>query len=292
MTGIVINREPKCYFQVVLIFGLMIGTAVWFVWQALRDLYGSLRYGLLSKATVRIITSALITAVALHFPAGCAMAQIPPFAVPTAPAGAGVPVFDAAAEATRLQQLQLEQQNTYAGSAGVWQPNQQFLDSLGALIKQQTGLSYSDPQLIQIFEQLYPGYSIQQGAPTPQDSVQTNLNTLNGTLQDAQAQAQSWQGEQTTLAGLEVDNQSAVGNLQVSQTGNEIALIRVQQQQTIRQLIMALLNSYNVNSAAAVNAQTASQLTAMALVGAPPQVLTLAPPGPPIAVISAGGQEQ
>jgi P-type conjugative transfer protein TrbJ len=193
--------------------------------------------------------------------------------------GDGVPVFDADTEATRLQQLQLEQQNTYAGNVGVWQSNQQFLDSLGALIKQQTGLSYSDAQLIQIFEQLYPGYSTQPAAPTPQDSVQTNLNTLNGTLQDAQAQAQHWPSEQTTLAGLELDNQSAFCNLQVSQTGNEIALISDQQQQTIRQLIMALLNSYNVNSAAAVNAQTGSQLTAMAIVGAPPQVLALAPPG-------------
>jgi P-type conjugative transfer protein TrbJ len=222
---------------------------------------------------------------------GLARAQIPPFPLPQAPPGSGVPVYDAAAEATRLQQLGLEQQNTYGGSAGVWQSNEQFLDSLGALIKQQTGLSYSDAQLVQIFEQLYPGYSTQLTAPTPQDSVQTNLNTLNGTLQDAQAQARSWQGEQTTLAGLELDNQSALGNLQVSQTGNEIGLLNVQQQETIRQLIMALLNSYNVNSAAAVNAQTVSQLSAMAIVGAAPQVLALAPPGPPAPVISAGGDQ-
>jgi len=232
----------------------------------------------------------VITTLIVSF-AAAALAQIPPFPFPIPPAGGGFPVFDAAAEATRLQQLQLEQQNTYAGSAGVWQPNEQFLTQLGALIKQQTGISYSDPQLIQIFEQLYPGYSSQQGAPTPLDSVQTNLNTLNGTLQDAQAQNQSYQSEQTTLAGLELDNQSALGNLQVSQTGNEIALISVQQQQTIRQLIMALLNSYNVNSAAAVNAQTASQLSAMAIIGAPPQVLTLLPPGPPAPVISSGGDQ-
>jgi hypothetical protein len=36
------------------------------------------------------------------------------------------------------------------------------------------------------------------------------LNTLN----DAQAQNQHFQGEQTTLAGLELDNQSALGTLQ------------------------------------------------------------------------------
>jgi P-type conjugative transfer protein TrbJ len=162
---------------------------------------------------------------------------------------------------------------------------------LGALIKQQTGLSYSDAQLVQIFEQLYPGYNTQLTAPTPEASVDTNLNTLNGTLQDAQAQNQSYQGEQTTLAGLELDNQTALGNLEVSQTGNEIALISVQQLQTLRQLVMALLNSYNVNAAAVVNTQTASELSAMAIVGAPAQSLALGPPAA-IPLITVGDQGQ
>jgi P-type conjugative transfer protein TrbJ len=234
----------------------------------------------------------VVLIVALFFSfAPPALAQIPQFPFPIAPGGTGAPVFDAAAEATRLQQLQLEQQNTYAGNAGVWQSNEQFLTELGALIKQQTGLSYSDAQLVQIFEQLYPGYNTQLTAPTPEASVDTNLNTLNGTLQDAQAQNQSYQGEQTTLAGLELDNQTALGNLEVSQTGNEIALISVQQLQTLRQLVMALLNSYNVNAAAVVNTQTASELSAMAIVGAPPQSLALGPPAA-IPLITVGDQGQ
>src|SRR5215831_1408629 len=115
----------------------------------------------------RIVTFALVL-VTVAFGlllTSLAHAQIPPFPFPQAqPAGGGIPVYDAAAEATRLQQLKLEDQNTYAGAAGVWQPNQAFLQQLGALIKQQTGLSYSDAQLIQIFEQLYPGYSTQMTA--------------------------------------------------------------------------------------------------------------------------------
>lgn len=232
---------------------------------------------------IALVGALLLTVGAIILTCGVAAAQIQPYPVPQVPAGGGqgIPVYDATAEMTRLQQLGLEQQNTTGGSAGIWESNEQFLNALGALITKQTGLSYSYPQLVQMFEQLYPGYNTQQQEPTPEDSVETNLNTLNGTLQDAQAQAQNWQTEQTTLAGLELDNQSALGNLQVSQTGNEIALAEVQQLQTLRQLLMALLNSQNVNSASAVNAQTGSQMTAMAMVGAPPQVLQLVPASSP-----------
>jgi P-type conjugative transfer protein TrbJ len=168
---------------------------------------------------------------------------------------------------------------TTGGDAGVWQSNEAFLNSLGALIQQQLGLSYSDPQLIQLFEQLYPGYSTQLKPPVVEDSVQTNLNTLNGTLQDAQAQSQNWPLEQDSLTDLEADNTGAGGPLQAEQTGNEIALLSVQQQQMIRQLIMALLNSYNVNSATQQQTAAASQLTAMAVMGAPPQIVGPVPMG-------------
>jgi P-type conjugative transfer protein TrbJ len=219
-----------------------------------------------------------------------ALAQFGASAVVTVP---GSVTSDAAAEASLadIDQTQLpailQQDTTTAlslttgGDSGVWQPDEQFLDSLGALIQDQLGLSYSDPQLIQIFEQLYPGYNTQLPPPTPQDSVNTNLNTLNGTLQDAQAQSQHWPPEQTQMIDLEADNAGVSGQLQTAQTGNEIGLLSVSQQREIRQLIMALLNSYNVNSAAQQQAQAASQLSAMAIIGAPPQVLALVPADAP-----------
>ncbi len=143
-------------------------------------------------------------------------------------------------------------------------------------------MSYSYSELTQQFQQLYPGYTIpSSGAPTLQQSVDVNLNTLNGALQDAQAQAQEWQTEQTTLGTLELKNQTAIGNLQVAQTGNEIALREVQQLQNLRQLMMAALNSQNVNAADSVNNQTMSQMTALAIATAPPQVLKLVPGTPP-----------
>jgi P-type conjugative transfer protein TrbJ len=105
---------------------------------------------------------------------------------------------------------------------------------------------------------------------SPLASVDTTLNTLNGALQSAQAQAQNFVAEETALATLELKNQTAIGNLQAVQTGNEIAMAQVQQIQMLRQLVMALTNSENTVAANQVNSQTQSQLAALAIIGGPP----------------------
>src|SRR5271168_4627069 len=136
-------------------------------------------------------------------------------------------VFDPSVYARQLAQLQQETaavrnlasqlqymvKNTTGGGAGVWQSNQNMLANLGGLISEQQGLSYTFQGLAQQFQQLYPGYNVTStpGALSPQASVDTTLNTLNGALQSAQAQAQNFQGEETTLRTLEVKNQTAVG---------------------------------------------------------------------------------
>src|SRR5690348_2912779 len=211
------------------------------------------------------------------------------------PALAVWPVFDATMYASQLQQLaretatvtnlanQLEYviKNTTGGGGGVWASNGSFLASLSQIIQTEEGLSYTYSELSAQFQRLYPGYATPASAPTLQQSVDVNLNTLNGALQDAQAQAAQWQTEQSTLSTLEVKNETAIGNLQVAQTGNEIALAQVQQLQNLQQLLAAMMNSQNVNAAAGVQSQTAGQMTAAAIMGAAPQVVTLSPPGPP-----------
>jgi P-type conjugative transfer protein TrbJ len=57
-----------------------------------------------------------------------------------------------------------------------------------------------------------------------------------------------------------VKNQTAIGNLQAVQTGNEIALAQIQQIQMLRQLVMAMMNSQNTAAANQLNNQTQSQL--------------------------------
>ena len=174
--------------------------------------------------------------------------------------------------ATLGQQLQYMVQNTTGGGAGVWQSNQNLLINLGNMINEQEGLSYSFQGLTQQFHQLYPGYNTATtaGVRSPQATTETTLNTLNGALASAQAQAQDFQAEQASLQGLELRNQTAAGRLQAIQVGNEIALAQVQQVQMLRQLVMAMMNSQNVASANHVNSQAQSNLAAEAFFSAPP----------------------
>ena len=184
------------------------------------------------------------------------------------------------------QQLQYAIKNTTGGGAGVWQSNQNLLTNLGDLINEQEGLSYTFQGLTQQFQQLYPGYNAAStaGVQSPQTTVDTTLNTLNGALASAQAQAQNFQAEQATLQNLELKNQTAIGNLQAVQVSNEIALAQVQQVQLLRQLVMAEMNSQNVAAANQVNSQVQSNLAAQALFSAQvsPGIQTLhANPAPP-----------
>ncbi|MGO9264362.1 MAG: hypothetical protein ACLQBA_05650, partial [Candidatus Binataceae bacterium] len=155
---------------------------------------------------------------------------------------------------------------------------------LGSLISQQEGLSYTVQGLSSQFQQLYPGFSTAStaGVQSPQATVATTLNTLNGALASAQAQANNFSTEQASLQSLELRNQTAVGNLQAAQVSNEIALAQVQQVQMLRQLVMAMMNSQNVTAASQVNSQAQSSLAAQAVLSAPVNndVLTTNEPTP------------
>jgi P-type conjugative transfer protein TrbJ len=243
-----------------------------------------------SKLNLRVLSGLLLLFVAIPLRA---RAQF---------GGGTVTVFDPSMFARQLSQLQQETaavtdlaqqlqymiKNTTGGGAGVWQSNQNLLANLGGLISEQQGLSYTFQGLAQQFQQLYPGYNVTStpGVQSPQASVDTTLNTLNGALQSAQAQAQDFQAEQTSLQTLELKNQTAIGNLQAVQTGNEIALAEVQQIQMLRQLVVALMNSQNTATANQINSQTQSQLAAQALLSAPaspgtPDFLDASPQTPP-----------
>src|SRR5258707_5242842 len=139
------------------------------------------------------------------------------------------------------QQLQYAIKNTTGGGAGVWQSNQNLLTNLGDLINQQEGLSYTFQGLTQQFQQLYPGYNATStaGVQSPQVTVETTLDTLNGALASAQAQAQNFQAEQATLQNLELKNQTAIGNLQAVQVSNEIALAQDPPNQLLPQRVIA-----------------------------------------------------
>jgi len=201
--------------------------------------------------------------------------------------GIGDEVFDPTMYASQLQQLQQETQtlvteaqqlqymikNTTGGSAGVWQSNQSMLDELGGIIQQQGGLSYSLGNLQSQFQQQFPGYTVPQN-PDQQEAtnIATTLNTLNGTLADAQSQAQNFANEQAQFAQLAGMNRSATGRLQAIQVGNEIALQQAQQIQMLRQLVVAMINAQNVTAANALNRQAAEDASTQQWLTAGPTI--------------------
>ncbi|HVB80611.1 MAG TPA: hypothetical protein VNE82_11790 [Candidatus Binataceae bacterium] len=196
-------------------------------------------------------------------------------------------VFDPSIFARQLQQLQQETQtvvteaqqlqyiikNTTGGYAGVWQSSQSMLDELGGLIQQQGGLSYSLGNLQSQFQQQFPGYAVPQN-PDQQEAqnIATTLNTLNGTLADAQSQAQNFANEQAQFTQLEGMNRTATGRLQAIQVGNEIALQQAQQIQMLRQLVVAMINAQNVTAANAINGQAAEDASVQRWLSAGPTV--------------------
>jgi len=205
--------------------------------------------------------------------------------------GVGDEVFDPTMYASQLiqlqretatvtnlaQQLQYAIKNTTGGGAGAWQSNQGILTNLGDLITEQQGLSYAFQGLQQQFSQMYPGYQTASipNVNSPQATADKTLNTLNGALASAQAQAQNFAAEQAALQNLEFKNQTAIGSLQATQISNEIALAQVQQVQMLRQLVMAMMDSLNVSAANQLNSQVESNLQAQAMFSAP------TPPGTP-----------
>jgi len=87
--------------------------------------------------------------------------------------------------------------NTTGGGAGVWQSNQNLLTNLGDLINQQEGLSYTFQGLSSSSSSSIRATTLPPtaGVQSPQNDGHTTLDTLNGALASAQAQAQNFQAE-------------------------------------------------------------------------------------------------
>jgi len=203
---------------------------------------------------------------------------------------------ETAAVQTLAAQLQYAVQNTTGGGAGLWRSNQGLLTNLGNIVAEQQGLSYTLSNLSSEFKRIFPGYVASQSgnvAPQAAQGFTSTLNTLNGTLQAAAAQAQDFQAEQATLTALEAKNQGAVGRMQAIQVGNEIALQQVQQLQMLRQLMVAMINAQNVVAANQVSQAAQAQAQQQQwLSGGPfvPYPSTWSSPNAPHAGLPAGGQ--
>lgn len=200
--------------------------------------------------------------------------------VPPAPAippvaGPGFPVFDAANTAVGAataghtgklvinseRQIALQKRNLMT-TGGCWEDTGKFLGLLDEVLQYKDGLYYLRPQPGQALDVIYPGFA-EPGEwwPLYEGWVTTSLNTLSGTLETAhyQLRPQRQFEEQLLLEELKNKTQGALGNLDVSQTGNMITLQIVEEQRKLRQMLGATMNAQNVAAAHRLTMEAAAQ---------------------------------
>lgn len=169
---------------------------------------------------------------------------------------AEVPVIDAASlqqqiqnyirEGLILEQLveqtkaQLQQLKALSGGQYQWSNAQTLLNKLGDDINKAGGLAYSSQDINARYQKLFPGYQ----APTDyqqhyQDWIKITQATLSGTLQAMSTSSQTFQNENTRLAFLQAQGQSAQGQMQAIQIGLQLASETISQLQLLRQTQMA-----------------------------------------------------
>lgn len=168
-------------------------------------------------------------------------------------AKADLPVIDFSTLFQLIQQLKvLKDQSQYIQSelqqlkAGQyqWSNVQGVINNLGSIVSQTNGISYSASNINQRFQLAYPGYQPPQDySQQYKNNATLTLNTLNGVLQSIGSSAQDFQNENTRLAFLQQQAQSAQGQTQAIQASAQIASEMVSQVQLLRQTVIAQTNA-------------------------------------------------
>lgn len=160
-------------------------------------------------------------------------------------------VVDPYAVAQLIKQLiQLKEQTQYIKQqlqvlkSGEWAKTQDLMNELGGIVNQTNGIAYSATNINQRFRESYPGYREPQDYDKQyQDNVNQTQNTLNGVLQSMGASARDFQNENSRLTFLQHQSQSAQGQTQAIQAGNQISSEMVSQIELLRQTMIAQSNA-------------------------------------------------
>ena len=187
-----------------------------------------------------------------------------------------------------------EDQELLSGLAGGFDPSQ----ALSGDLEQQVSSAGGMPLIIgnlQQYPQYWPGYTnasyVQNPAPgSPEANSMLAQGTLWGALNAGADQQQSQQIENQRLWQLEGDAGAAIGNLQVQEVGNEIALFQAQQDMKLRNAINGDLNAMLIVESNRVNKQAQDNLTSMAEVGDLSQWDPAVNPPPPDPQLPSVGQ--
>jgi len=165
----------------------------------------------------------------------------------------GLPVFDFTNMinmAMHLEQLKAQTQSLkteleqLAGNQFQWSNAQTLINNLGGIVNQTNSLAYSSDNINSQFQQAFPGYKPSQDySQQYKNNTNMTMNTLNGILQSMGTSASDFQNENTRLAFLQQQSQSAQGQTQAIQAATQIASEMVSQQQLLRQVMVAQTNA-------------------------------------------------
>lgn len=142
---------------------------------------------------------------------------------------------------TMLRNLMNSTPSELLGQAAgaLWNDNNmtQTFKNLSTIVQGGQKIAYTLQNTDQLFHNLHPGYGsafdFQNGYRNWSDNT---LNSVQNALSLMNAHASNFANEQTMIKELQTRSQSAVGQLQVLQSGNDIGVAMIGQMQELRQL--------------------------------------------------------
>lgn len=164
-----------------------------------------------------------------------------------------------------------EDQELLPGLAGGFDVSQALSGDLEQQVSSAGGMPLIIQNLTQ-FPQYWPGYGnasyVQNPQPgSPEANMAVALGTLQGALNAGADQQASQATENQRLQDLENAAGAAIGNLQVEEVGNEIALFQAQQDMKLRNALNGTLNAQLIVQSNRESEKAQNQLEAMGIAG-------------------------
>lgn len=136
-------------------------------------------------------------------------------------------------------------QNTAQLPSHIWGQVQSDLNQLRNIVNQGQGIAFSMGNIDDVLKQRFQSYSdFKTNLPnnasfssTYQTWSNTNRDTISSTLRAAGLTADQFSSEESTMAQLRTQSESADGQMKALQVGNEIASQQVAQTQKLRGLV-------------------------------------------------------
>lgn len=147
-------------------------------------------------------------------------------------------------EATRQKEILEQQQQTLGGWQHSWSNAETLINQMNNTMNQGNAISFQAQNLEARFNETFPGYV----APNNYDDQYkkmntTTMDTLKNTMQSMSQNSNDIASEQSQLAFMQKQSQSANNQLKAVQVSNQIASEQVSQTQLLRHTVMSQTNA-------------------------------------------------